>query len=137
MKKHLVLFFLFSFPVFSACPDFQQIYRECVSTNNVEMIAVKAREPFYRFSFHRTNGNHRMYIVTDGELRDVTIQTQDGQEANYSEISSCENGELKVKRTSEDRKAVEETIFKPVANQISVSRYLNGIVQDKTTCLAH
>lgn len=136
MMKHLALTLLLSFPAYSACPEFKQIYRECVSTNDVEMMAIKAREPFFRFTFHRSTGNYRMYIITDGELRDVTIQTQDGEEANYSEISSCPNGELKVKRISEDRKSTEETVFSSTSNQISVLRYLNGIVQDKTTCIA-
>ena len=135
MKKFLALSLFLSFAATAACPEFKSLYNNCHSTSSIiEFISIKAQNPFYKFTFHSQNGNYRMYVVTDGELRDVTIQTQDGSEANYSEVSSCEDGRLKVVRTDEITAVSEETMFETSANRLMVTTYSNGVVKNQTTC---
>lgn len=135
MKKFLALSLLLSFSATAACPEFERLYNNCHSTNGaIEFISIKAQNPFYKFTFHSQNGNYRMYVVTDGELRDVTIQTQDGSEANYSEVSSCEDERLKVIRTDEVTAISEETVFEPSAGQLMVTYFSKGVVKNQTTC---
>lgn len=134
MKKFLALSLFLSFTAGAACPEFKELYNNCQSSTGVNYISIRAKEPFYKFTFHSENGNYRMYVVTDGELRDVTIQTQDGSEANYSETSSCAEGRLTVVRTDEVTAISEETVFVPTANELSVSNYTNGVIKNRMTC---
>ncbi len=135
MKKLLALSLFLSFSAVAACPKFERLYNNCHSSGDaVEFITIKAQEPYYKFTFHNQNDNYRMYVVTDGELRDVTIQTQDGSEANYSEVSSCIDGRLSVVRTDEVTAISKETVFESSYGQLIVTNSTNGVINNQTTC---
>ena len=136
MKKILALSLLVSFSAMARCPEFASQYRKCQSTNKILAFAVKAKEPFYKFTFVRESGTFRQYVITDGELRDVTIQTQDGTETNYIESASCSGNELKVTRIMDESFRKEETIFSPSEGQLDIQEFANGILTHQTKCFS-
>lgn len=136
MKKFIALSLLFSFSAQARCPAFASQYRNCQSTNKIQAIAVKAKEPFFKFTFVRESATFRQYVITDGELRDVTIQTQDGNETNYRESASCSGKDLKVTRTMDDSLRKEETVFSPSEGQVDIQEFTDGILTHQTTCFS-
>lgn len=134
--KILMLSLLVSFSAMARCPEFASQYRKCQSTDKILAFAVKAKEPFFKLTFVKESGTYRQYVITDGELRDITIQSPDGTETNYIESARCEGSDLKITRIMDDSLRREETLFSPSENQVHIQEYANGILTHQTTCFS-
>lgn len=122
---------------FAGCPSFSPLYHHCDSSNpeySIEEIRVRSREPYYNFSFWNQGISRRLNVVTDGEPRDITVQTQDGSEATYSETSSCNGNKLIVLRTSEESSLKEETHLVSEGDYLKVHHFIDGVLQNITRC---
>lgn len=137
MKTFLVFTLsLLSFNALATCPTFESLYTKCTSSSGfiIDSIATKSRSPFYSFIMTSGTLRSRVNIVTDGEPRDITIQTQDGSEASYSERAYCEEGKLMVVRSSEETTDTDERVYEAHPGHLRISHSQNGSLKDVINC---
>lgn len=125
-----------SFNVLGSCPQFEQTYNKCSTTSGriIDSITTKTKPPFYRFSINSGGVISRHTVVTDGEPRDVTIQTQDGSEATLIERAHCEGNKLFVTRTSEESKDVEQRVYESEIDHMKLSYIFNDEITEIIKC---
>lgn len=140
MKKAFILLSIFkSFNLWGACPEFHPTYSQCFSTRGsaIDSISTKMRPPFYSFTLTRGQHRKRYTVVTDGEPRDITIQTQNGSEATYSERAYCLEGKLITVRTREDVEEIDEKVYESEDGILKIHHSVNGSSYDSISCHAH
>lgn len=137
MKTFLVFTLsLLSFSALATCPTFESLYTKCSSSSGfaIDSISTKSRPPFYSFVMLSGTLRTRTTIVTDGEPRDITIQTQDGSEATYSEEAYCEEGKLIVIRSSEETTDTDERTYEAHEGHLKISHSQNGHLKEIVNC---
>ena len=137
MKKILAAsLILSSISTYATCPEFAPHYVACESTDQliIESVKVRNRDAFHHFSLIGKSGSRRINLVTDGEPRDITVQTQDGSSSNYIEVAVCAENKLLLTRTNEENDTREETAFAPTPGGLAIHHYVNGEMASVTTC---
>lgn len=134
--KTFLIFSLLSFNAIATCPQFGLLYSNCSSAsgNRIDSVLTKSRHPYYSFIFRSGEVRSRYTIVTDGEPRDITIQTQDGSESYYSERAYCEDGKLSIIRLKEDTQETEKRVFEAGQDYLKIYHTQNGSLKDVITC---
>ena len=138
MKTFLIFTLsLLSLNALATCPEFAPLYTQCTSTTDskIDSIATRSRVPFYSFIITSGATRTRYNIVTDGEPRDVTIQTQDGSETTYIEKASCADGKLVVIRTSEESQDIEQKVYESGTDYLKIHHSHNGSLKSVVSCI--